>query len=334
MNDNLKRSFYPLETGLVDLPGTGSRALLLNAPAGMRLPAGFDAEPALVQDFRPAFLALRNAGFTTTPEFAGSGYDVAFVFAGRHRRQNELWIAEALTHTRAGALVVVSGGKTDGIASLRKRVGALLPLGGSQAKFHGTVFWLERPADIVAACDALRPPEGKIAGSFATGPGMFSADHVDAGSKLLADSLPEDLAGSAADFGAGWGYLTARLLQHGAIRSIDLYEASHAALEAAKTNLAGSSVPCRFFWHDLLSEPVTERYDIVVMNPPFHQARAAEPDIGIAMIRAALGALKKGGRLFLVANRGLPYEAVLRAGASSHGELIGDARYRVLWAAR
>ena len=59
------------------------------------------------------------------------------------------------------------------------------------------------------------------------------------------------------------------------------------SLEAAKANLAErrASTP-GFFWHDLLAEPVERRYDAIVMNPPFHQGRAAEPEIGAGMIAA------------------------------------------------
>ena len=89
-----------------------------------------------------------------------------------------------------------------------------------------------------------------------------------------------------------------------------------------RLNLAGisQSIARNFFWIDLLSEPVERRYDAIVMNPPFHRSRAAEPEIGAGMIRAAAKALKPGGRLFMVANRQLPYEPILSAAFSSHAE--------------
>ena len=52
------------------------------------------------------------------------------------------------------------------------------------------------------------------------------------------------------------------------------------------------------------------------------------------MIRAASAALKPGGRLFLVANRGLPYEAALASGFAASGEICRDERFKVLWAKR
>jgi 16S rRNA (guanine1207-N2)-methyltransferase len=337
MDNRLAIALHPFERGMVAMPGPGTRGLVLNAIPGMRRPDGFESSLSLVQDLRPLFLPLKNSGHDVSPTPEGEGYDLAIVLAGRHRRQNEDWIAEALKRARAGGIVLVAGGKTDGVASLKKRISALLPVAGSQSKFHGMVFWLERPADPQTAIDTLSSSSDGIEGGFETGAGMFSADGIDPGSRLLADKLPADLKGAIADFGAGWGYLSARVAEQEAVRSIDLYEASCAALEAAKINMRRvprENLTCRFFWHDLLSEPVGERYDAIVMNPPFHQGRAAEPDIGAAMVRTALQSLKRGGRLFLVANRGLPYEWDLRAGSSAHGELVRDERYRVLWVAR
>jgi 16S rRNA (guanine1207-N2)-methyltransferase len=52
------------------------------------------------------------------------------------------------------------------------------------------------------------------------------------------------------------------------------------------------------------------------------------------MIAAAARALKPGGRLFLVANRQLPYEQVLADDFRHAGETVRDASYKVLWAVR
>jgi len=163
---------------------------------------------------------------------------------------------------------------------------------------------------------------------------MFSFDRIDTGSKLLADNLPGDLRGSAADFCAGWGYVAAEMAARSSgLSGLDLYEADFDALEAAKGNL-GNTVAQGFFWTDLLAEPVERRYDVIAMNPPFHRSRAAEPEIGAGMIRAAAKALKPGGRLFMVANRQLPYEPVLSAAFASHAELARDGMFKVFSARR
>jgi 16S rRNA (guanine1207-N2)-methyltransferase len=339
MDDFTKTLFHPFEAGLLDMPGSAARALFLNAAPGFVRPQGFEGKIASVQDFRPDFLALKSAGIAVEPEAQGEGYDLALVLAGRHRGGNELWIAEALDRVRPGGLVVVAGGKTDGAASLAKRMAGLGEIEGRASKHHGVVFWLRRGGEsdgVAAALRAANPPL-VLDGGFRTVPGLFSHERSDAGSRLLADSLPAGLKGAAADFGAGWGYLSVRLAAHAPeVTSIDLFEAGFSACGAARANMAALApqVAARVFWHDLAAEPVERRYDVIVMNPPFHHGRAAAPAIGEAMIRAASKALKPGGRLHLVANRPLPYEAVLQKHFARHGETVRDERFKVLWAAR
>ncbi|WP_256748934.1 class I SAM-dependent methyltransferase [Mesorhizobium sp. Mes31] len=334
----LKTLFHPFEAEAVALPRTGERVLFLGAEPGFRLPAGFEAELHLVQGFRPYFRALQGSGVVVTPQAEGDGFGMALVFAGRHRGLNELRIAQAVESVAQGGLIVIAGGKDDGIASLRKRIDELVPLDGHLPKYHGIALWLRRPADLAAA-QKLRAanPALLVDGRFHTAPGMFSFDRIDTGSKLLVENLPNDLRGSVADFCAGWGYLAAEVAARSpGILALDLHEADFASLEAAKLNLAAvsQSITRNFFWTDLLSEPVERRYDAIVMTPPFHRSRAAEPEIGAGMIRAAAKALKPGGRLFMVANRQLPYEPILSAAFSGYAELARDGMFKVLSARR
>ncbi|ESZ11816.1 MULTISPECIES: class I SAM-dependent methyltransferase [unclassified Mesorhizobium] len=332
----LKTLFHPFEAEAVSLPRKGERVLFLGAEPGFRLPEGFDAALHLVQGFRPHYRALQAAGSSVTPRLEGEGFDAALVLAGRHRGQNELRIAEAIECVRPGGSIVVAGAKDDGIASLRKRIDELVPLDGHLPKHHGIAFWFHQPAD-AALATALRAanPALLVEDRFRTAPGMFSFDKIDAGSRLLVDNLPGDLRGSVADFCAGWGYVAAEIAARSpGISALDLYEAEFDALEAAKGNIGNTATEPNFFWIDLLSEPVERRYDAIAMNPPFHRSRAAEPEIGAGMIRAAAKALKPGGRLFMVANRQLPYEPVLAAAFSSHAEIARDGMFKVFAARR
>lgn len=340
MSDDFSKTlFHPFETGMLELPDASARVLFLNATPGFQLPQGFAAAVLPVQDFRPDFLQLQKAGHAVEPEPHGENYDFALILLGRHRGRNELWLAEALERVRPGGRVVIAGGKTDGVASLARRLSAMGAVEERASKYHGVVFWLRRGDDAGQIAASLREANGEalLEGGYRTVPGLFSHEHADEGSQLLADNLPDGLKGAAADFGAGWGYLSVRLAQHSAaLTAIDLYEADFSACEMARVNMAAlaAHLPAKTIWHDLLSEPVTGRYDVIVMNPPFHQGRAAEPSIGERMIATAAKALKQGGRLFLVANRPLPYEAVLQQHFPRHGETIRDQRFKVLWAIR
>jgi 16S rRNA (guanine1207-N2)-methyltransferase len=378
--DAAKTLFHPFESGDLPLPSQDQRVLFLGARPGFRLPEGFDAKLAVVQGFRPDFLALQREGLAVVPEPAGDGYDLALVLAGRHRGENELRLAEAVARVKPDGLVVMAGDKTDGVASLRQRLvrnenmieaalaarggrhvviertkGGLIelpeperlyspvttsvPLGGHLSKNHGVVFWLRRTPEAEMFARQIRDWYGGwplIDRRFATRPGMFSHDRIDPGSRLLAETLPTDLSGEVADFCAGWGYLSAEIaVRCPTIRRIDLYEADHASLEAARRNLAGVSGPqVQFLWHDLLSEPVEARYDAIVMNPPFHQGRAAEPEIGQKLIAVAAKALRSRGKLYMVANKGLPYERALAAAFAGSSQIARDNSFKVFAATR
>lgn len=336
MRDALKTLFHPFESEALAAPGKGTRTLFLGAEPGFRLPGGFQTDLSLVQGFRPHVRGLEASGQAASPIAKGHGYDLALVLCGRHRGENELQVAEAIERAGGGGTILVAGSKDDGIASLRKRIGELAEIEGQLPKHHGVAFWFRRPAEAAAAIGALREGNGErlVEGRFHTTPGMFSAERIDAGSKLLVANLPEKISGAVADFCAGWGYIAAELAHYPKISTLDLYEADFASLEAARRNVAATSVAPRFFWHDLLSEEVRYRYDLIVMNPPFHQHRAAAPDIGQGMIKAAAVALKPGGRLYMVANRQLPYERTLAAVFSSHTEIARDGLFKVLSARR
>lgn len=326
--------FYPFETGDLAMPGEHARAIWLGASPDIRPPTDFRAGLDCVQGFRPDYLSLQRAGVSVSPTAVGSGYDLALVMAGRHRGQNEAWLAEAIARTRPGGMVLCAGGKTDGVASLRKRLASHDLVAGHLAKNHGEVFWLSVKSN--AEKGPAGPGGGMVDGRFHTAPGMFSHDRVDAGSKLLATHLPANLKGVAADLCAGWGYLSAALAERCAgVASIDLFEADHASLEAARQNMAAlaPNMPAAFHWIDLAVEKVERRFELVVMNPPFHQGRVADPGIGHAMIRAASNALKPGGQLFMVANRGLPYEPAMKAGFARVEELADEGGFRI-WRAR
>ncbi|KQX54094.1 class I SAM-dependent methyltransferase [Ensifer adhaerens] len=335
--DSLKTLFYPFDSGVIDPPGEGERVLFLGAEAGYRLPQGFEASISAVQPLRPLYRALEAARADVAPEITGEDYDVTLILCGKHKGENEDRIAEALKRTREGGLIVVAGGKEDGIQSLKKRIAKFEWDGDHLPKYHGVAFWFTRPEDVTEAVQKLAKVPVRVDGLFEASPGMFSHDRIDAGSELLASRLPNDFHGHAADFGAGWGYLAAKLAEASpGTKGVDLFEADHEALEAARVNMMANAprMPARFYWFDLTSEEPRDKYDLIVMNPPFHEGHAAEPSLGVAIIKTALKALKQGGKLMMVANRGLPYEQVLAENSKEYGETCRNARFKVLWAKR
>jgi 16S rRNA (guanine1207-N2)-methyltransferase len=310
----VKTLFLPFENGELPFPPDGARFLFLNA--AMPPVSDYPWQRALdcVQGFRSEFLALQRAGYRVTPQDGQDTYHGALVLLGKHRKLNRQNIYTALERALPGGPVLIAGVKTLGVQAMRKELAEMLPVEQTLSKNHAQVFWCLRPESWISPPAAAAGTISVEGAPFETAPGMFSHRAVDAGSQMLARHFG-DVKGKAADFGAGWGYLSAMLLKSApAVTALDLYEADFAALEAAKTNVRGckSQTQVGFHWQDLLSEPAQALYDTIIMNPPFHTGRSAEVSIGQIMIAAAARSLKPGGRLVMVANRELAYEDTLQ----------------------
>ena len=274
----------------------------------------------VVQPFRPVFEAFEAAGFAVSPETDGAA-DAVVVCLPRAKAEAYGMVAEAAARSRG--LVVVDGRKTDGVDSLLKAVSARVPLGGTVSKAHGKLFWF-------AGTDAFedwRAGPALTEGGFWTAPGVFSADAIDEGSALLAEALP-DLKGHVADLGAGWGFLGAHILSRPNVEAAHLIEAHHMALQCAEHNITDTRA--RFYWADARNWQPRATMDAVVMNPPFHDGRAADPKLGQAFIAAAAAMLAPKGKLFMVANRHLPYEEALTASFRKTVDLGGNQRFKLI----
>ena len=110
-----------------------------------------------------------------------------------------------------------------------------------------------------------------------------------------------------------------RILARSGVEQLDLVEAHHGALEAARRNITDARA--RFHWADAIRWAPEAPVDAVIMNPPFHIGRAADPTLGQAFLATAARILDRQGVLWLVANRQLPYETSLR-------ELFADVEMR------
>ena len=63
---------------------------------------------------------------------------------------------------------------------------------------------------------------------------------------------------------------------------------------------------------DIFHDITTTFGDAILCNPPFHQQHSVSTHIAEGMIKQSHSRLNKGGSLYLVANRHLPYKAMLK----------------------
>lgn len=286
----------------------------------------------LIQGFRPDHDALAARGWTVRPEPDETGTcSGAVVFVPRSRKEAMALIALAAARVVPGGPVWVDGQKTDGIEAVLRDLRARVTLSDAFSKSHGKCAMFPAPGP--GALTDWQARATMPAPGFVAVPGCFSAEGVDPGSALLAAHLPHDLKGRVADLGAGWGWLSAQVLQHAPkVTAMILVEAEHAALQSARANL--SDARAEFLWADATSISGLPRIGTVVMNPPFHRGRTGDPGLGADFIRAAARILSPDGVLWMVANRHLPYEPVLTAAFGQVSEVAGSAAFKVYRAAR
>jgi len=327
----------PFESGELDWPGTPVAVLR----ARERIALGsIRGELHCEQSFRPWADALQRAGFAVSAQIEGR-FERVLLLPPRQREESRALLARAVAMTAPGGIVVAAAGKEEGARSAEADLVALAGPLRSDSKSHCRVFWtasLSGAADPALleewlALDATRPI---LDGRFISRPGLFAWDRIDPGSALLAECLPADASGAAADLGCAWGYLGVALLGRcPGIVSYDGFEAEARALPAARQNLTPFERRVRIglHWQDVAAG-IPGRYDLIVSNPPFHQGREAEPALGIAFIAAASEALRPGGRLLLVANVQLPYEDALRMRFATVSTLRSEGGFKVLEAIR
>lgn len=318
----------------------GRRVLLVNARAGAALPSAA-RHWALQQDSRPQVDALAGLGLSAAPDWPAGPFEAVLLLAPRQRQHGRALLAQALARVAPGGVLAACAGNEAGARSLQRDLSALAGPVRSLSKHHCRVSWTGPGATadpaLASAWIAAAEP-ARVGGTpFLSQPGLFAWDRIDAASALLAAHLPADLQGRGADLGCGYGYLAAAVLaRNPGVRALDLYEADARALALARLNLAAvpGGAAIRGFWHDVGAGLPESGYDFVVSNPPFHEGRADRPELGIAFIRAAAAALAPRGRLLLVANRHLPYEAALAQAFSRVRSLADAGGFKVFEATR
>jgi 16S rRNA (guanine1207-N2)-methyltransferase len=165
---------------------------------------------------------------------------------------------------------------------------------------------------------------------FTTDRGVFAADHVDPGTKLLLLEAPEPPPGPARllDVGCGYGPIActlARRRPEAEVWAVDVNERARALCRANADEAGCTNV--RVAAPDEVPEEL--RFDAVYSNPPIRIGKAALHEL----LTRWLGRLAPGGHAYLVVHKHLGSDSLARwleAQGLPTERLTSRAGYRIL----
>jgi 16S rRNA (guanine1207-N2)-methyltransferase len=269
-------------------------------------------EPQLIETAADAVeLSPLVPGAVAVEDQADGAFDQITVLAPPGVLERRYVLAQALRILRPGGALTALAPKDKGGARLGKELAAFGCTAVESARRHHRFCQTMRPETLEGLGAAIAAGAPRIAPHLGlwSQPGVFSWDRADTGSALLVKHLPA-LSGVGADFGCGVGLLARAALQSSGVQRLTLIDIDRRAVDAARRNV--DDPRASFAWRDLRTEAADLKdLDFVVMNPPFHDQGFEDRGLGAAFLRRAAEALKPKGVLWLVANRHLPYEALL-----------------------
>lgn len=279
--------------------------------------------------FDPPAISGQGAAVQTSPLIPGStaleslepgSADSAMIYAPPGVLERRYTLALTLRALKPGGRLTTMGLKDKGGSRLKKELEAFGCSVAEDAKAHHRRCVVIKGDGLTGLDDAVAAGAPRQVDGVWSQPGVFSWDRVDPGSQLLMDEVllyqgvQWPFKGSGADLGCGVGHLSAELLTAAwwpDIQSLRLIDLDRRAVQAAQLNVTDPRAS--FEWADVRTVAGAGDLDFVVMNPPFHDGGEEAKRLGVAFIQKAAEMLRKGGTLYMVANRHLPYEAELKA---------------------
>ena len=136
----------------------------------------------------------------------------------------------------------------------------------------GEHYFSETPSSAHEVHTFSIPYRGKAV-TFETDAGVFSKGHLDTGTAMLLEVLPEAFAGRMLDLGCGWGAVGVCAASAWKDAKIALTDINERAVALAKANLARNGLTATVAQGDGLAS-VEGMFDLIALNPPIRAGKA------------------------------------------------------------
>jgi 16S rRNA (guanine1207-N2)-methyltransferase len=320
----------------------GGSAALVDELAALHPGATIHWLPTDVRDLpAPAGIVVHDD--IADPSLGERSIDLVAIAITGDRDLTRHWLALARRVARASGVVLVAGANDAGIKSAigdaRDAIGLSIVEDYRRRSRVAHIAvppvpppapaWLEEPGIAPGTWARFAVAEGGIDLIFESLPGVFSADRLDEGTRLLLDHLAVPAGAAVLDVGCGAGVIGVVAGRRGA-GAVTMTDVSLLAVAAARRNAGLAGVPVEVVAGDVYGGIRERRFDLIVSNPPFHQGKVVDYDMPRRLIAEAGEHLTPGGRLVIVANAFLPYDRLLREQLGEVAVLAATRQFRVL----
>ena len=291
-----------------------------------------------------------------------AGYDTILLFMPKAKEQARYLIAQVLPLLKAGGRFWLVGENNGGIKSADKLVKAAAevqwPEGGyslSKADKAKKSTLLRLDLSEESASGTPEPfdatpwelhwqlpekeafPDELSDLKLISLPGVFSHGRLDEGTALMLQNMPRIKPSKVRnrrvlDMGCGTGVIGLSLLKQHPELEVTFCDVNAMALEATRRSILANEMQGQVYASDMWSD-ITDRFDLIISNPPFHTGQKTDYELADRFIRQAKKHLKRSGELRIVANRFLKYPDIIEA-TFGHCERIAETGKFCIWSAR
>ncbi|WP_462165167.1 methyltransferase [Pseudoalteromonas xiamenensis] len=300
--------------------GFGALACALNAPNITSLSDSFVSHEATKYNLAANNLVDKTVEFVDSLAHFADTIDLVVIKLPKNNGFLAALLSQLSTHLKPGVPVVLAGKAKDIHTSTLKLIGKSLsePTTSLACKKSRLIFAATKT---LSEGKAIREhlvswPLENTKFTVFNHANVFSRDSLDIGARFFMNYLPQGKKSlRIVDLGCGNGVIGLTVLSKMPNAQVSFVDESAMAVASAKLNvqenLPDQMAQCEFIQTDCLSGFLPATADLILCNPPFHQAQAITDHIAWQMFLEAKRTLRVGGELRIIGNRHLGYEEKL-----------------------
>ena len=278
------------------------------------------------------------------PELDGIGVDAVLMQLPKGRKLTRRWLLQAYQALIPGGSLYLAGANKSGIKSAIGDAQELYGKGQILAYKKGNRLTHLVKNSTAQALPAWTQEPGILPGTWMefsailsnhnfqihSLPGVFSYDHLDAGTQMLLNAMCVPSGARVLDVGCGYGIIGMYAAFQGA-SWVDLVDNDLLAISSCKETISLNQIGnTSILAGDLLDPFRLKRYDLILSNPPFHAGLEVNYQITAALIEQSYHMLNPGGQITIVANRFIPYDHLMEDVFGDVSCLVESGKFRLL----